>query len=291
MRLRDDINTKPKAKVVKHELHVKPAELQGIFNKWVYQKRHEGLVIHAPLGAMFKAKNMHEIDAIIIGFTEDSEVKKVRGKNSVSTLITALMRKDGTYQVLAQVKSGIKDVQRVDLYDLLCTDVIKSYYKAKTVNGKSFKFVRPKHVIQIRFLDLITEGADGKNVIGTSLHLDNDRWLIVEKNPFLGLINPWFDVFRGNVDPSFYPSLQPVNPKEPEYHDVKIDQVYPLLWALKDIGSVLTRKAFMDEIFKRTGLVGQKSLVSFLAREGYVSDEYFSQEELQAMVQDLDIFD
>ena len=217
-------------KIIKHETNVKGKKAHEIFNQWVEQENQEGIVIHDRFNKVFKVKKVHTIDAVIIGFVEMLKEKRIRGYESISALLTAIMRMDGSYQVLAIVGGGFSEEQRIDYYKLLKDDVIPSRYKETNKEGRAFRFVKPKYVVEMKYLDMITEDYEGNPKLKMALEFRNDEWWIKRVVPFVSLISPSHKMLRTEVNLEEYPSLEFANPKSPIYGDIKIDQVFEVTY-------------------------------------------------------------
>jgi len=215
-----------RVKIIKYKPNVKGKKAHEIFNQWVEQENQEGIIIHDKYNKVFKVKKVHTIDAVVIGFVEMLKEKRIRGHDSISALLTALMRADGSYQVLAIIGGGFSEEQRIDYYNLLKDDIVDSKYKETNREGRAFHFVKPKYVVEMRYLDMITENYEGLSKLKMALEFRNDEWWIKRVVPFVALINPYHKMLRTEVDLDKYPSLEYANPKTPIYEDVKIDQVF-----------------------------------------------------------------
>ncbi|MHA1146824.1 MAG: ATP dependent DNA ligase [Promethearchaeota archaeon] len=226
----DDAHRKALVRVIPHKKDVEAKKAIDYYNEWVEQEYQEGIIIHDKLNKIFKVKKIHTIDAVIIGFVEMLKEKRIRGHNSVSALLTAVMREDGSYQVLCKVGGGITEDQRIDLYNLLKDDIVKSNYKESNREGRAFRFVKPKYVIEIKYIDMITEDYEGNSLLKMALTFEDDRWLIKRVVPFVSIINPYYEQMRSEVDSETYPSLEYANPKSPIYEDIKIDQIFDVTY-------------------------------------------------------------
>jgi ATP-dependent DNA ligase len=68
----------------------------------------EGMVLRSPTSGSYKVKPRHSIDAVVIGFTTRDEGQG----EGIHDLLLALMRSDGSYQVVGRVGSGFTDDER-----------------------------------------------------------------------------------------------------------------------------------------------------------------------------------
>ncbi len=274
--------------VVQHLSGVKGLQVPQLFNQWVVQERNEGLVITNKYGLKFKLKTCYEVDVVVIGFALSRT--KINDKENIGSLLVALIKPDGNYQILTSVKSGFTNKQRIDLLDLVKEDVVPSHYEALNHVGMPFRLVKPKYVLQMKFLDVITEDSFSKELPGVCLTFKKDHWYIENTLPFVKLINPWFDDFRSDIDPSLYPSLQPVNPKEPVYHNIKIDQIFPFFKRLSEGGALLSINIMKHLLMERI-TTGSREIIINLAREGYLCNKYFTQEEMQLISEKIKVLD
>jgi len=227
-------------RVVKHLTNVEGKKAHEIFNQWVEQENQEGLVIFDKFNKAFKVKKVHTIDAVIIGFVEMLKEKRIRGFDAISAVLVAVMRMDGTYQVLATVGGGFSEEQRIDFHKLLKDDVVNSRYKETNREGRAFRFVIPKYVIELRYLDIITQDYEGNSKLKMALEFSDQEWKIKRIVPFVSLINPYFKMLRTDVDLGEYPSLEFANTKLPFYENINIDQIYRMTYieSPKDIAEI-----------------------------------------------------
>lgn len=176
------------------------AAISTLFNKQVVDGGQEGLVVLSdPTHTIYKIKQRHDIDAAIIGYTERPDEP-----GAVRVLLTALMRPDGSFQVLAKVGGGIEDDLRRELYRTLSPLAVDSQYMETDRNHTLFTMVRPRHVVQIGFHDLLTETSDGKPQLKANLHFDPDTGYQVQvPERFVSLIFPTFRKLRDDkeIDP------------------------------------------------------------------------------------------
>ncbi len=218
------------------------------------------------------------MDVIIIGFALSRT--KINNKENIGSLLVALMKNNGNYQVITSVDAGLTNKQKIEFLSLIKKKEVPSNYRALNHVGMPFRFVMPKYVIQIKFLDVITEDTFNKELSGVCLTCKNNHWSIENTLPFVKLINPWFDEFRSEIEPSLYPSLQPKNPKEAVYHDIKINQIFPFLKRLSEKGALLSINILKNLLIEQITNASRELIVK-LADEGYISNYYFSQEEMQ----------
>lgn len=125
--------------------------------KWVENEGAEGLVVRTELPFVYKIKPRHNIDVVIVGFSEGTGNEKGR----VRSLLTAFIPEEGKYQVVGRVGSGLKAELGKSLFTELSQAVIPSDYIQTDANYVAFHMVRPEKVIEISVNDLMTETVDG----------------------------------------------------------------------------------------------------------------------------------
>ena len=177
--------------LIEHKLLSKP-DIAALYNELVVDESHEGLVCTSterPL--IYKVKPRHSVDAVVIGFTERPDEP-----GTVRVLLTALMRPDGSFQIFSKVGGGFDEDTRRDLFRKLKDDVIESDYKEADRNYTLFSMVKPKHIIEISFLDLITENSNGKSQMKAVLNYENDSYKASLPEKFVTVLAPVFKGFR-----------------------------------------------------------------------------------------------
>lgn len=206
------------------------ARARELYESWVEEGGQEGLVIRTPYQRFYKIKPIHDVDAVIVGYVEMAEEKKVKGMDSISTLLVALMRPGGAFQLLAKVGGGFTEDQRIDFYNLLNKNIVESNYIYTKSDGRAFHFVKPEHIIKINFMDVIADASD-RQIRKMALDYDpkSRRYTTERAYPFVSLISPRFDVLRTEIDGEEYPSLEYENPKEVVEGDLRLEQVTSLV--------------------------------------------------------------
>ena len=218
-----------KAKTIEHRKQVAPGDVIKLYGRWVETEKQEGIIIHTKFNMMYKVKSVFEIDAVIIGYVEMLEEQTLQGERAISSMLLALMRPDGTFQELCRMGGGLTYEQRVDLYKLLKDDVVESAFKASKGDGRAYLFIKPKYIVQIKYMDVVTEDALGESIRRTALKFENNQWTPIGNVPFVSVISPRYDVMRSVIDKEIYRSLEHVNPKEVKYEDLKVDQITDLI--------------------------------------------------------------
>ncbi len=136
------------------------ADADGIarlFGRWVEEEGAEGLVVRSDEAGQFKIKQRHTLEAVVIGFTEAIAERQ----GMLHDLLLAVVRPDGTLQVLSRVGGGFSDDQRRSILSDLKDMVVGSEYAEVNADRVAYEMVRPEWVVEISYLDLISQTTRG----------------------------------------------------------------------------------------------------------------------------------
>lgn len=185
-------------------------EIASQFDQWVNQERAEGLIVRGDDGSIFKLKPRHTVDAVVLGFTESTGDRE----GMLHDLLVGLQRTDGAFQVLTRVGGGLTDEQRRELLSDLRDEVVESEYAEVNSDHVAYQMVRPEQVIELSFLDLVSETTRGGPVNRMVLDFDG-QYRVIRRFPLASVISPQFIRLRDDKS---------VNPQ-----DVGIEQVSKLV--------------------------------------------------------------
>ena len=208
--LQENLPAEGEFHLIEHKLLSK-SDIGQLYNDLVVDENHEGLVCTSterPL--IYKVKPRHNIDAVIIGFTERPDEP-----GTVRVVLTALMRPDGSYQIFSKVGGGFDEDTRRDLFRKLKDDIVESEYKEADRNYTLFNMVKPQHVIEISFHDLITENSSGKAQMKAVLNYEDNAYKANLPEKFVTVLAPVFKRFRED--------------KEANPEDIRITQLRDLV--------------------------------------------------------------
>ncbi len=187
-----------------------PDEIEEYFAKWVDEDGAEGVVARSDTAGLFKIKPRHTLDAVVIGFTESVGDRE----GMLHDLLYAVMRRDGTLQVLSRVGGGFSEDERRSMLADLKDMIVESEYAEVNSDHVAYQMVQPEWVIEISCLDLIAQTTRGAPVNRMVLDYQNNGtrgYRVVRRMPLATVISPQF--VRRRDDKSAKP------------HDVRIDQV------------------------------------------------------------------
>ena len=188
-----------------HKLDV----LAKTYEKWVETEHAEGIVARSDAAGQFKIKPRMSLDVVVVGFTEGMDDRR----GMIHDLLCALVRPDGTYQLVGRVGGGFTDEERraftSDLRDLATA----SDYTEVNPDHLAYQMVRPELVIEVSCLDLLAETTRGGPIERMVLSWNGPaaKYEIVRRLPLAALIGPSY--VRRRPDKS-------VNPR-----DLRLSQV------------------------------------------------------------------
>lgn len=175
--------------VVDFERTESSADVSRLYDSWVLGENSEGLVVWGEQGG-WKIKPTHTIDAAIIGFSESVEDRK----GLLHDLLVGVKRPDETYHILTRVGGGFSEKQRRELFSELKESVAPSNYIEVNSDHVAYEMVRPKYVIEMKCLDIISEKARGGEInrMVIDWQPDDARWVACRRLPFVSIISPQF---------------------------------------------------------------------------------------------------
>ncbi len=188
-------------------------DVDNLFQKWVVDEKSEGIVVRSATAGNFKIKPRHNLDAVVIGFTESTDDRQ----GMMHDLLLGVVRSDGSVQVLCRVGGGFTDENRREMLSDLQDMVAKSEYAEVNSDHVAYQMVEPKWVIEISCLDLISQNTRGGPVNRMVLNWNpsEERYEVVRRLPLVSVISPQFIRIRDD--------------KQFNETDVRISQVSDLL--------------------------------------------------------------
>lgn len=187
-RLRDLVGDGKRVKLVETQ-EGETADVVRLYREWVVSDRFEGLVVRSDRGLTYKIKSTLTIDAVIIAYGE-----RVTGEvHQVREMSVALLRDDGTYQLLGAVGNGFSEQDRAAWHGRLSKLEVPSRFRLANREGTLSKFVRPEIVVEIRCSDLLASDSWDAPIRRMSLRLDAQKgWEPVMETPTAVMIHPIF---------------------------------------------------------------------------------------------------
>lgn len=165
-----------------------PEEIEKYFADWVEGQGGEGLVLRSDSVGSYKLKPRHNIDVAVIGYTEGTEDRK----GMLHDLLCAVIRKDGSFQIIGRVGTGFSDEERRSLLSDLRALHSRSDYAEIGDGHVAYQMVRPDWVIEVSCLDLIVQTSRSGIIERMVLSYDEKlgKWEPVRRMPLASLISP-----------------------------------------------------------------------------------------------------
>lgn len=132
------------------------ADAAAHYREWVSAGGHEGIVVRSEQNITFKIKPHMSIDAVVVAYGE----RLVGDARQLRELSVAVLRDDGTFQVLGTVGTGYSEDDRVSWHKRLGEMEAPSSFRMANSEGTLSHFVRPEVVVEVRCSDLLVTDAD-----------------------------------------------------------------------------------------------------------------------------------
>lgn len=217
-----------------------PEATVGCWQEWVVTKKAEGLVVRNAGPKIWKIKPTVTIDVVVVAFGE----RTVGELAQVRELTVALVRDDGTHQILGTVSGGLSDAERGAWHARLSAMEVPSAFRMPNSEGTLCRFVRPEIVLELKCSDLIDRSAGDRQVRRMAVRFDPSRgYEAVGSMPIVAMIHPVIVRERDDKDPdAIGVGLEQVYAVVPfdSRHDSASTQQLPA-------GEVLARKVFVKE--------------------------------------------
>ncbi len=136
----------------------KPSEIAKRYRAWVTEGTGEGVVVRSDRGLTYKIKPTTTVDVVVVAYGE----RLVGDVHQVRELQVALLRDDGTFQLVGSVGGGFSEEDRVRWLERLSGISTASTFRLANREGTLCRFVRPEVVVELRVSDFIT--TDGWDV-------------------------------------------------------------------------------------------------------------------------------
>ena len=169
------------------------------FDQWVENEGAEGVVVRSDVAGNFKIKPLHNLDALVLGFTESTDDRE----GMMHDLLLGVCRDDGAIQVLTRVGGGFSDDQRREMLSDLNDMIVESEYAEVNSDHVAYQMVRPEWVIEINCLDVISQNTRGGPINRMVLNWNrkSESYEVVRRLPLVSVISPQF--VRIREDKSF----------------------------------------------------------------------------------------
>ena len=170
---------------VKTEVREEREGVEELFETWAAGGKAEGLVVRTPSQLTFKVKPSVTIDAAVIGYTERTE-----DATQVSSLLVALIRPDGTFQIIGHCGNLGTELERRAIGEKIRPLECPSNYSEANSRGALFQTVRPEMVVEIRISDVQADTSSGDPVKRMVLGFADDRWIARRPMHGVSILHP-----------------------------------------------------------------------------------------------------
>jgi ATP-dependent DNA ligase len=169
------------------------------YQKWVEEEGEEGIVARSDATGMFKVKPLHSLDLAVVGFTESINERE----GLLHDMLLAVVRDDGTFQIISRVGGGFSEDQRGEFLKKLKTMVVESDFREVNSDRVAYQMIRPELVCEIECIDLVSR-TSRDNTIDRMVLTWNDketRWEGLRSMPLCSILSPQFIRFRDDKKP------------------------------------------------------------------------------------------
>jgi ATP-dependent DNA ligase len=172
-------------------------EVQKIFDEWVTEAGHEGLVVRGDMPFMFKVKPKYTFDGVVVGYTEG--INDHKGK--IKSLLVGFYRDKDIIQVVGKVGTNFSEDDRLELFDYFAKKHCDSTYIETDNDGIAFHMVKPDTVVEIGCNDVMIENTYGKPLLNNLLQYENNTHSRYATIAGVRFIYPVFERIREDKTP------------------------------------------------------------------------------------------
>ncbi len=164
------------------------------YEKWVEQEGEEGVVARSDSAGLFKIKPHHSLDLAVIGFTESINERE----GLLHDMLLAVVRDDGTFQIVSRVGGGFSEEQRGEFLNMLKGMVAESDFSEVNSDRVAYQMIRPGLVCEIECLDLVSRTSRDNTIDRMVLEWNSteSKWEGVRSMPLCSILSPQFKRFR-----------------------------------------------------------------------------------------------
>lgn len=183
------------------------------FKKWVEGEGEEGVVARSDTAGLFKIKPLHTLDLAVIGFTESINERA----GLLHDMLLAVVREDGTFQIVSRVGGGFSEEQRAEFLTKLKAMVVESDFREVNSDRVAYQMIKPGLVCEIECLDLVSRTSRDNTIDRMVLEWNaaENKWEGVRSMPLCSILSPQFMRFRDD--------------KKADANDVRVSQLSDLV--------------------------------------------------------------
>ena len=230
-----------------HSVETVTGDEKTIFKQylaWVDGEGAEGVVVRSDRAGVFKIKPRHTLDLAVVGFSEGIDDRA----GMLHSLLLAVIRAGGSFQIVARVGGGFSDEQRVALLKQLKPQVVESEYAEVNSDRVAYQMIQPGLVVEISCLDIISRTSHGSTIDRMIIEWDAEQkhWEGVRRLPLCSIISPQF--------------LRVRDDKQANSEDVKMSQ-------LSDITEIPELERAADELVLPVSTLLERVVATKTAKE------------------------
>jgi ATP-dependent DNA ligase len=164
------------------------------YEKWVEKEGEEGVVARSDSAGLFKIKPLHTLDLAVVGFTESINERE----GLLHDMLLAIVREDGTFQIITRVGGGFSEEQRGEYLTKLKAMVVDSDFREVNSDRVAYQMIKPGLVCEIECLDLVSRTSRDNTIDRMVLEWNakENRWEGVRSMPLCSILSPQFMRFR-----------------------------------------------------------------------------------------------
>jgi ATP-dependent DNA ligase len=174
-------------------------EVQNIFDEWVTDGGHEGLVVRCDMPFMFKVKPKYTFDGVVVGYTEG--INDHKGK--IKSLLVGFYLENDIIQVAGKVGTNFSEDDRHELFAYFSKKHCDSNYIETDNDGIAFRMVTPDTVVEVGCNDIMTENTYGKPLLNNLLTYSKNAYSRYTTVAGVRFIYPVFERIRDDKTPGF----------------------------------------------------------------------------------------
>ena len=167
-------------------------EIVETFNKTIVESNEEGLIVRGENGPIFKIKEYHSFDMVVLGYVNGY----TNNFSLMKEILVGIMTDKNKFLITAVVANGFDIEQREKLSKDF--EKIKVESESIIVSGAKIPFtmVKPIYVVEIESTDIINSTSEG-SIKKYSLNF-KDKYSIDKKTNSVSLTTPVFTRFRAD---------------------------------------------------------------------------------------------
>lgn len=170
------------------------------FDEWVLQQGEEGVVIRSDSLGVYKIKQRHTLDLAVVGYSTGVDDRSTL----LHSLLLAIVRSDGSFQIVARCGGGFTDELRTSLLKTLAPLAVESDYAEVNSDRVAYQMISPSLVVEISCLDVIARTSHGSTIDRMVINWNEDQasWEGVRRLPLCSILSPQFIRLRDDKAPN-----------------------------------------------------------------------------------------